>query len=67
MRNASAIGTTHSASRHEPKRCEQTGLTIPECSCPQCWARMQAREEVRRVITNGSGPVGHVIDAGIPR
>jgi hypothetical protein len=52
-------------SRFEPKRCEQTGLTIPECSCPLCWARMQAREDVRRVIDTASNPARHVIDAGI--
>jgi hypothetical protein len=65
MPSARAIGSTTPASRYEPKRCEQTGLTIPECSCPLCWARMQAREEVRRVITAGSYAPRHVIDAGI--
>jgi hypothetical protein len=63
MRNRSSI--TDGSSRHEPKRCEQTGLTIPECSCPKCWARMQAREEVRRVVGTGSPAMGYVIDAGI--
>jgi hypothetical protein len=49
----------------EPKRCEQTGLTIPECSCPHCWARMQAHEDVRRIISLDREPVRHVIEAGI--
>jgi hypothetical protein len=49
----------------EPKRCEHTGLTIPECSCPHCWARMQARERVRRVISARRDAVHHVVDAGI--
>jgi hypothetical protein len=55
----------HTTSRFEPKRCEQTRLTIPECSCPRCWARMQAREDVRRISDTASNPVRHVIDAGI--
>jgi hypothetical protein len=61
MNTRSRIGN----GRHEPVRCEQTGLTIPECSCPLCWARMQARENVRRIIDTRSRPMGHVIDAGI--
>jgi len=64
MRPGRSIGIAHLAS-HEPKRCEQTGLTIPECSCPMCWARMQARQDVRRIINPGSTPTRHVIDAGI--
>jgi hypothetical protein len=61
----SPIGLDSPASARGPRRCEQTGLTIPECSCPLCWARMQAREEVRRVITVRNDPPGHVIDAGL--
>jgi hypothetical protein len=56
MRNESAI--TY-GSRHEPKRCEQTGLTIPECSCPACWARMQARQNARRVVETGNHSAGY--------
>jgi hypothetical protein len=50
---------------HTPRRCDQTGLTIPECSCPACWASMQAREDVRRVIETGHHSMGYVIDAGL--
>jgi hypothetical protein len=61
MRNRNRILTE----RHRPRRCDHTGLTIPECSCPACWARMQAREDVRRVIDTGHHSMGYVIDAGI--
>jgi hypothetical protein len=56
MRTQSSIGIAHPASRQRPgpRHCEQTGLTIPECSCPVCWARMQAREDVRRIMNSGS-------------
>jgi hypothetical protein len=64
MHNGRSIGIAHRA-QHEPKRCEQTELTIPECSCPRCWARLQASEEVRHVIAEGGHPIRHVIDAGI--
>jgi hypothetical protein len=59
------IGIARRVARHHPPRCERTGLTIPECSCPLCWARIQAREEVRRIVTRGSTRARHVIDAGI--
>jgi hypothetical protein len=32
---------------------------------PACWARMQAREDVRRVIDTAHHSMGYVIDAGI--
>jgi hypothetical protein len=47
----------------QPQR-ERTGLTIPECSCPLCFARMRAGEEVRRIVRHTT-PTRHVIDAGI--
>jgi hypothetical protein len=65
MLNGSSHGNGHPGSRRQPKRCEHTGLTIPECSCPHCWARMQAREDVRRVISLDREPARHVIEAGI--
>jgi hypothetical protein len=65
MRHGNSIGIAQPAARHQPKRCGRTGLTIPECSCPICWARIQAREDVRRIIDTASNPGRHVIDAGI--
>jgi hypothetical protein len=65
MLDGSSNGNGHSGPRRQPRRCEHTGLTIPECSYPHCWARMQAREDVRRVISPRRDAVHHVVDAGI--